>query len=178
MLTRDQLTFKATCRGGLLETEVLFLPNVGDFLDKFDSLFGHGGATLDWVPRQNGHHFAEDIFKSIFSGWVCMYFELTYWGLNQMIELLQTTYSDTFSKENVWHLIQIWLKYVQRGTINSLWPRDAIWWQGSTSTLVQVMACCLTAPSHYLIQCWLIITEAHWCSSEGNFAWDITAISH
>ena len=34
--------------------------------------------------------------------------------------------------------------------INSLWPTDAIWWQGSRSTLVQVMACCLMAPSHYL----------------------------
>ena len=30
--------------------------------------------------------------------------------------------------------------------INSLWPSDAIWRQGSRSTLVQVMACCLTAP--------------------------------
>ena len=26
-------------------------------------------------------------------------------------------------------------------------------------TMVQVMACCLMAPSHYLNQCWLIITE-------------------
>ena len=38
---------------------------------------------------------------------------------------------------------------------SSLWPSDAIWWQ-SGSTLAQVMACCLTAPSHYLNQCWLI----------------------
>ena len=44
-------------------------------------------------------------------------------------------------------------------TFNSLWPSDAIWRQGSWSTLVQVMACCLTAPSHYLNQCWLIITK-------------------
>ena len=33
--------------------------------------------------------------------------------------------------------------------------------------LLQVMACCLTAPSHYLNQCWLIITEALWHSSRG-----------
>ena len=26
---------------------------------------------------------------------------------------------------------------------------------GSLSTLLQIMACCLTAPSHYLNQCWL-----------------------
>ena len=54
----------------------------------------------------------------------------------------------------------------------------AIWRQGFSSTLVQVMACCLTAPSHYLNQCWLIINKVLWCSSEGNFTWDITAISH
>ena len=33
---------------------------------------------------------------------------------------------------------------------NSLWPSDAIWRQGSGSILAQVMACCPTAPSHYL----------------------------
>ena len=62
--------------------------------------------------------------------------------------------------------------------INSLWPSDAIWRQRSGSTLAQVMACCLTAPIHYLNQCWLIITMVQWYSSAGNFAWDITAISH
>ena len=47
--------------------------------------------------------------------------------------------------------------------IKSLGPSDAIWrW----STLVQVMACCLTAPSHYLNQCWLIISKVLWHSSE------------
>ena len=46
--------------------------------------------------------------------------------------------------------------------INSLWPSDTIWWQRSGSTLAQVMACCLSAPSHYLNQCWLIISEAQW----------------
>ena len=34
-----------------------------------------------------------------------------------------------------------------KGLFNSLWPGDAIWRQGSRSTLVQVMACCLTAPT-------------------------------
>ena len=33
---------------------------------------------------------------------------------------------------------------------DSLWSSDAIWRQGSRSTLVQVITCCLTAPSHYL----------------------------
>ena len=42
---------------------------------------------------------------------------------------------------------------------NSLWASDAIWRHRSESTLAQVMACCLTAPSHYLNQCWLIISK-------------------
>ena len=48
--------------------------------------------------------------------------------------------------------------------INSLWPSDTIWWQRSGSTLTQVMACCLTTPSHYLSQCWLIISGVQWHS--------------
>ena len=43
--------------------------------------------------------------------------------------------------------------------VNPLWPSDAIWRQRSGSTLAQVMACYLTAPSHYLNQCWLIIRK-------------------
>ena len=44
--------------------------------------------------------------------------------------------------------------------INSLWPSDTIWQQRSGSTLAQVMACCLAAPSHYLNQCWLMIKSS------------------
>ena len=40
-------------------------------------------------------------------------------------------------------------------SLNSLWPSDDIWWHRSGSTLTHVMACCLTAPSHYLNQFWL-----------------------
>ena len=36
--------------------------------------------------------------------------------------------------------------------VNSLRPRDAIWQQRSESKLVQVIACCPTAPCHYLNQ--------------------------
>ena len=62
--------------------------------------------------------------------------------------------------------------------LNSLWPSDATWRHGSGSTLAQVMACCLTAPSHYLNQCWLIISKVHWHSHEGNFTRDTSAINH
>ena len=54
--------------------------------------------------------------------------------------------------------------------INSLWPGDTIWRHGTRSTLAQVMACCLTAPSHYLNQCWLTIRGVLRHSSENSFA--------
>ena len=50
--------------------------------------------------------------------------------------------------------------------LTHLGPSDAIWCWGSWSTLVQVMACCLTAPSHYLNHCWLVISKVLWHSSE------------
>ena len=61
---------------------------------------------------------------------------------------------------------------------NSMWPSDAIWWHRSGSTLAQVMACCLMAPSHYLNQWWLIISEVQWHSYQGNFTRDASTINH
>ena len=54
-------------------------------------------------------------------------------------------------------------------SIDSLAPSDFIWQHRTLSTLVQVMACCLTAPSHNLNQCWLIIKGVLWHSPESNF---------
>ena len=48
-----------------------------------------------------------------------------------------------------------------KSDFDSLGPSDAIWPQRCGSTLAQVMACCLTAPSHYMNQCWLIISGIH-----------------
>ena len=44
-------------------------------------------------------------------------------------------------------------------------------------TVAHVMACCLTASSNYLDQCWFIISKAKKHSSEGNFTWDTSAIN-
>ena len=43
---------------------------------------------------------------------------------------------------------------------DKLWPSDIIWQQG----LVQVITCCLVAPSYYLNQRWPIIIEVVWHS--------------
>ena len=53
--------------------------------------------------------------------------------------------------------------------LNSLWPSDAIQWYRTGSTLVQIMACCLAAPIHYLNQCWFIINGVLWHSTDNKF---------
>ena len=47
-------------------------------------------------------------------------------------------------------------------------PSDAKWQSRSGSTLAQVMAHFLMAPSQYLNQCSLIISEVLWPSTEGD----------
>ena len=39
----------------------------------------------------------------------------------------------------------------------------------SGSILAQIIACCLMTPSHYLNQCWLLISEVFWHSPEDSF---------
>ena len=78
-------------------------------------------------------------------------------GCVHLIELQPHLVNDT-------HLIWSSIEWV-----NSLWPCDVIWWHESVSTLAQVMAWCLTAPSHYLKQCWLVICAVWQNSHESNF---------
>ena len=61
--------------------------------------------------------------------------------------------------------------------INIFWPNKAMWQHISKSILAEVMACCLTAPSHYLNQCWLI-SKVQWHSSEMNCTSDPSAIKY
>ena len=65
----------------------------------------------------------------------------------------------------------------KHGSINSLWPSDTIWRHRAESTLFQVMAYCLIAPSHLkLNQCWLIISEVLWHPPEGYFSGNVQEI--
>ena len=57
--------------------------------------------------------------------------------------------------------------------LNSLRLSVAIWSQGTCSILVQIMAWCHPAPSHYLNQYWLIISEVWWHLPQGNFSWNV-----
>ena len=76
-----------------------------------------------------------------------------------------------------WNPIDTFLTPRASKYVNSLRPSDAIWRQISGWTLAQVMACCLTAPSHYLNQCW-VLNKVEWHSSKGNFTRDTSAINH
>ena len=53
--------------------------------------------------------------------------------------------------------------------MSPLWPSDAIWQHKSRSTLAQVMAYHLTAPSNNLNQCWHLISMVLWHLNESNF---------
>ena len=60
------------------------------------------------------------------------------------------------------------LKQLNTWRINSLLPSEAKWFNRYESSMAQVMVCCLTAPSHYLSQCWFIIDEVVWHSSNNR----------
>ena len=106
--------------------------------------------------------------------------------VNQYTELLLSVTSGTNSCEiaikiqsekcisecdpqNDSHYVNQWAMLLRPQGVNSLWPSDVIWRQGPRSTLAQVIACCLTGPSHYLNQCWPMISEVLWHSPYSNF---------
>ena len=137
----------------------------------------HGKAQIDpffptWInsstPGQNGCYFADDIFTCIFvneNAWNSLEFSLKFVPRINNIPVLMPTmaYRLVWSNADPVHrriyaalredkLIWITTSIITC-KINSLWPSNAIYWHRSGSTLAQVMACCLTAPSHYLNQC-------------------------
>ena len=69
------------------------------------------------------------------------------------------------------------MKMTHETYLNLLKPNATIWWRRSESTLAQVMTCCLTTPSHYVTQYWLINSKGESHSSDGNITSDTSAIS-
>ena len=51
---------------------------------------------------------------------------------------------------------------------NSVCCSNAVWQHSYGSTLARVMDWCHQATSHYLNQCWIIISDVLWHSYEGN----------
>ena len=87
------------------------------------------------------------------------------WKLSPCINIKSAFFYENLMAGTWWYLWYLkWLhssvfRMIPWLYFNSLRPSDAIWRHRSWSTLAQVMACCLTAPSHHLNQCWLIISE-------------------
>ena len=128
--------------------------------------------------RRNRHYFADDIFKFILLNenvLISIKISLKFipkGPINNLPALAQIMawccpgdkpLSDPMMIILLAHICVTWPKWV-----NSLGPGDAMW-QRIWSTLVQVMACCLMAPSNCLNQFWLIINEILWHSPVGNF---------
>ena len=59
--------------------------------------------------------------------------------------------------------------------INTVWTRDAIWVHMSGSTLAQIMACSLTAPSHYPNQ-WYIRLMQYRKGTMSSLAWCVWSL--
>ena len=79
----------------------------------------------------------------------------------------------------IWIWIWIWALAVKSRVSMLLFPRNLT---NEKSTMVQVMACCLTASSHYLNQCWSSrvmslygVTRPQWVNTRG---WMGEYISH
>ena len=67
-----------------------------------------------------------------------------------------------------WWYLQFWKHLCHAFTyivwVNWLRANDVIWHRESSSALIQVMAWCLVAPSHFLKQCWITVnwTNRNW----------------
>ena len=105
------------------------------------------------------------------ASWITMT-RLSYKG-NNILLLVAWRHKEPCHQQSLY-----WSSFPGVYCLNSLGPNDTIWRHKSRSTLAQVMACCLTAPSHYLNQCWRIIGKVQWHSSESNFTRDASTISH
>ena len=114
---------------------------------------------LDIVDNKNDI----DDLPGYFSHRKRSYSTITKEPLRALLANLSPLFCGLFSFNSV-IIYAVWLVWV-----NSLWPSDAKWRHRFGSTLAQVMACCLTAPSHYLNQCWLHMNEVLWYSHESNF---------
>ena len=108
----------------------------------------HITKPLWWISPQNSSNAELRCFLLFLA---CV----SYWTNIKVASDLRHHCTDVMALEWIFYLMSVYTKSL----FNSLWPSGALWRQRSGSTLAQVMACCLTAPSHCLNQCWLIISK-------------------
>ena len=130
--------------------------------------------TQDWFdsspPNKNGRHFPDDIFKCIFMNETfCILIRISLkfvpkGAINNIPALVQImgwrrTGAKPLSEAMLTQFIDAYI-YIcgARGRwVNTLAPDDTMWRHRTWSASVQLMACCPTAPSHYLNQRSLIM---------------------
>ena len=89
--------------------------------------------------------------------------DLAIWDRSRTTEISARSYDKTF-----YAILTRNLKHTEMSSLNSLWSSDAIWRRRSGSTLAEVMAWCLSTPSHYLNHRWLFISKVQLPSPDGN----------
>ena len=96
----------------------------------------------------------------------CYYHRCLIWWLRPQRKSAQQPSCPSPVYYRFWqHIIWLWWVFIL------FWPSDIMWWHKTVSTLVQVMAWCLMAPSHCLNQCWLNINDIHLHPPDGNIQW-------
>ena len=130
-------------------------------------------------PRQNGRHFADDIFKCFFlnenvSIPIKISLKFVPKGpINNNPALVQIMAwrrsSDKPLSEPMMVSLLTHICVTRPQWVNSFWLCDVIWHHRSGSNLDQAMACYLAAPSHYLNQHHLHISGVLRHSAVSNF---------
>ena len=122
------------------------------------------GHWIDGVntlrPRQNGRHFADDTFKRIFLNEnvgisIKISLKFVHKGpINNIPALVQIMAwrrpGDKPLSESMMVSLLTHICVARPQWVNSLWSINATWLHGIWPALIQVVACCLTAPCHYL----------------------------
>ena len=88
-------------------------------------------------------------------------------------------FMETINENNVFEDMDYWDRHARWEAwlpFNSLWPSDATWRLRSGSTSVQVVAWYQPAPSCYLKQYWLLISQVFKHSYHDNFTTSTQAI--
>ena len=69
----------------------------------------------------------------------------------------------------IWGMYELFKPWLYLWLLNQLIMTH---WQNMATEIwvikAQIMVCCLMAPSHYLHQCWFLISEVLWPSSQSN----------
>ena len=144
------------------------------------------GIKPQWVnslrPRQNGRRFPDDIFMNE-NVWILIKISLKFvpkGPINDIPSLVQIMAwrrsGDKPLSEPMMVSLLTHICVTRPQWVNSLWPSDATCHHKTFSSSIQTMACCPTAKSNYLNQCWLIIIEILGQSPEGHFVENVQNI--